>query len=63
MRATAGRRAVFWASFAVCAGAVVLSWTVLPGEWIWLVFLVDFVTFTVLANRWANQDALTSLED
>jgi hypothetical protein len=57
-RRTPERKRVRNVAFIGFAIAVVLSWTVYPGNWLWIYVLVDFVVFTVLGNVWANMDAL-----
>ncbi len=57
-RRTPERRRVRTVAFVGFIIAVVLSWTVYPGNWLWIYVLLDFMTFTVLGNVWANMDAL-----
>lgn len=59
--ATPKRKAIFWVSTVVVTVAIVLSWTVLPGNWSWALIVADLVVFTVLGNHWANTDALARL--
>lgn len=59
--ATPQRKRIFWISNIVVWGALALSWTVLPGDWVWAVIVADLVVFTVLGNHWANTDALARL--
>ncbi len=57
-RRTPERKRVRTVAFVGFIIAAVLSWTVYPGNWLWIYVLLDFVTFTVLGNVWAGMDAL-----
>jgi len=55
--ATPERRRIFYVLFIGYFVALVLSFTILPGPWIWFVLIADFVALTVLGNYWAKDDA------
>lgn len=55
--ATPERRRIFYVLFIGYFAALVLSFTILPGPWLWFVLAGDFVALTILGNYWARADA------
>jgi len=55
--ATPERRRIFYVLFVGYFAALVLSFTILPGPWLWFVLIGVFATLTVLGNYWARADA------
>ncbi|KGJ79016.1 hypothetical protein GY21_06395 [Cryobacterium roopkundense] len=55
--ATPERRRIFYVLFIGYFVALVLSFTILPGPWVWFVLVGVFLTLTILGNYWAKADA------
>jgi len=55
--ATPERRRIFYVLFIGYFVALVLSFTILPGPWVWFVLVGVFLTLTILGNYWAKTDA------
>jgi len=55
--ATPERRRIFYILFIGYFVALVVSFTILPGPWLWFVLIGVFAALTILGNYWARADA------